>query len=135
MSALLITDEGIVFIKQEIQKVFGDSVFIGTAEDDAEASASSGKAHGYESLSDVLSRAFNQAAKGKGAERHATGLPFDQQPMQQIIKLYGDGFALGQAAKKMQEAQRMESEAAVRELLGAINYIAGAIIYIEREIL
>jgi len=86
---------------------------------------------GYESLQGVLQRAYDQAAKGKGAERHADGKPFDEQPMQQLIRLYGIGFALGQAGKKAQEAQRMDTDAAVRELLGAINYLAGAIIALE----
>lgn len=89
---------------------------------------------GYESLRDVLNRAFDQAAKGKGADRHANGRAFDRQPMQDLIRLYGIGFALGQAAKKAQESQRMdEPERKVKELLGAIVYIAGAIIAIEGE--
>jgi len=87
---------------------------------------------GYASLADVLHRAYGQAAIGKGAERHAQALPFDQQPMQQLCDLYGVGFALGQAGKKSQEAQRLPTEAAIRELLGAINYLAGAVIYMER---
>jgi hypothetical protein len=78
-------------------------------------------------------RAFNQACTGKGYERHANGLPFDQQPMQKLCELYGVGFALGQAAKKAQESQRLERDAAVRELLGAINYLAGAIIFLEQQ--
>ena len=85
----------------------------------------------YDRLSGILQRAYNQAAIGKGAERHANELPFDQQPMQKVISLYGIGFALGQAAKKMQEAQRMDTDPAINELLGAINYIAGAIIALE----
>jgi hypothetical protein len=87
--------------------------------------------HPYGCLEDVLQRAYDQAATGKGAERHADGKPFDQQPMQQLIKLFGVGFALGQAAKKAQESQRMDKDAAVRELLGAINYLAGAVIALE----
>lgn len=88
-------------------------------------------APGYERLAAVLEQAFNQAAHGKGAQRHGQGQPFDEQPMQQLLALYGPGFALGQAAKKAQESQRMERGAAIRELLGAINYIAGAVIYLE----
>lgn len=88
---------------------------------------------GYESLQSVLDRAYMQAASGKGAQRHATGKAFHEQPMQTIQDLVGSGFATGQAMKKLQEAARMEPESAVRELLGAINYIAGAIIYIERQ--
>jgi len=89
-------------------------------------------APGYERLAGVLGRAFHQAAFGKGAERHAQALPFDQQPMQQLIELYGVGFALGQAGKKAQESQRLPHDAAVRELLGAIVYLSGAIIAMEK---
>lgn len=86
---------------------------------------------GYASLADVLNRAFDQAARGKGAERHAQGQPFDRQPMQDLIRLHGIGFATGQASKKAQEAHRLPRDRAVAELLGAINYLAGAIIAIE----
>lgn len=87
----------------------------------------------YASLNLVLERAYDQAACGKGAQRHASDQPFDEQPMQKLIDLYGLGFALGQAGKKMQESLRMDTQAAVRELLGAINYIAGAIIHLEKK--
>lgn len=87
----------------------------------------------YIGLQAVLDRAFEQAAHGKGAERHAQEKPFEEQPMQKLIELYGTGFALGQAGKKMQEAQRLARDAAVRELLGAINYIAGAVIHLEKQ--
>jgi hypothetical protein len=86
---------------------------------------------GYDDLFDVLARAALQAAAGKGRERHAQDLPFADQPMQQLIRLYGPGFALGQAAKKSQEAMRMTPERAVAELLGAIVYIAGVVVAIE----
>jgi len=92
---------------------------------------------GYESLANVLHRAFQQAADGKGAERHANDLPFHEQPMQTIAQKRGLGFLLGQADKKSLEAQGMadrgERERAVHELLGAINYLAGAIIFIEGQ--
>lgn len=88
--------------------------------------------NGYGSLRDVLERAYAQAAIGKGCERHAGGNPFDEQPMQDLIKLYGVGFALGQAAKKSQESQRLPAGRDVAELLGAINYLAGAVIALER---
>lgn len=87
---------------------------------------------GYDSLRDVLTRAYTQAASGKGHERHAVCKPFDQQPMQELISLYGVGFALGQAAKKAQESQRLPAGHDVAELLGAINYLAGAVIALER---
>ena len=89
---------------------------------------------GYESLAAVLHRALDQAQCGKGAERHATGLPFDQQPMQSISKLVGsaDGLVY-QAIKKAQESQRLPEGRDIAELLGAINYLAGAIIYKEAQ--
>ena len=87
---------------------------------------------GYESLSLVLPRAYNQAAQGKGAERHACNRPFTEQPMQSISELLGSETGLlYQAMKKIQESQRLDQDAAIRELLGAINYLAGAIIFKE----
>ena len=90
-------------------------------------------APGYESLADVLARAFEQASAGKGAERHAQAKPFDTQPMQGISDLVGIGFPLGQAIKKVQESLRLSPDAAVREMLGAINYFAGAVIFLEKH--
>lgn len=89
---------------------------------------------GYESLAAVLQRALDQAQCGKGSERHATGLPFDQQPMQLISKLVGsaDGLVY-QAIKKAQESQRLPEGRDIAELLGAINYLAGAVIYKEAQ--
>ena len=57
----------------------------------------------YDSLEVVLKAAYNQAASGKGKERHAgNGLPFTNQPMQTISKLLNtsDGLAF-QAIKKL----------------------------------
>lgn len=87
----------------------------------------------YYALEEVFACALAQASTGKGRERHAQDLPFDQQPMQQLIRLYGQGFALGQAAKKAQESMRLPRDRAVAELLGAINYLAGAVIHLESE--
>ena len=87
----------------------------------------------YHDLALILCRAYDQAAEGKGNERHAQGQPFAAQPMQTIQQLVGTGFAAGQAIKKIQEAQRMEPDAAARDLLGAINYIAGMILHIEMD--
>jgi len=87
---------------------------------------------GYECLAEVLDAALMQAATGKGAERHAGDRPFATQPMQEITRMVGVGFPLGQAMKKAQEAGTMASrgqtDAARRELLGAINYLAGAVL-------
>lgn len=91
---------------------------------------------GYQTLGGILLEAYNQAARTKGAERHANGLPFDKQPMQAVADQRGIGFLLGQADKKSIEAQRMlergEVSKARHELLGAINYIAGAILFVDR---
>lgn len=88
----------------------------------------------YGPLQDVLDRAWQQAACGKGAERHGQSLPFDRQPMQTISGLLNTECGmLYQAIKKIQESTRMDKGAAVRELLGAINYCAGAIIYLEAD--
>ena len=88
----------------------------------------------YESLLAVLMEAYEQAACGKGQERHGNGLPFEKQPMQAISDLLdSDAFMQGQAIKKIQEASRMEPGAARREYLGAINYIAGIIVRMDRN--
>ena len=90
---------------------------------------------GYETLAAVLREAYDQAATGKGAERHANDLPFHEQPMQQIARRRGLGFLLGQVDKKTEEAQGMlergERAAWRREILGAINYLAGALIFVD----
>ena len=88
----------------------------------------------YDSLRGVLDEAFQQAASGKGSERHGNGLPFGQQPMQVISDLLdSDAGMLFQAIKKLQEGSRMEPGAARREYLGAINYIAGVIVRMDRN--
>jgi hypothetical protein len=86
---------------------------------------------GYESLASVLQRALDQAQDGKGAERHANSLPFDQQPMQSIARAHGVGFLTGQASKKAEESHGLPAGRDVAELLGAINYLAGAVIFLE----
>mgnify|MGYP005857087689 CR=1 FL=1 len=84
----------------------------------------------YQSLRSVLCDAYEQAASGKGKERHGNGLPFEQQPMQTISGLLdSDRGMYFQAIKKIQEASRMDGEARDRELLGAINYVCGVIVF------
>lgn len=89
---------------------------------------------GYETLREVLARAVEQAARGKGAERHAAkGEPFAEQQIVKFGLWSGNiGFQVGQGAKKALEAQRLPKEKAVAELLGAINYLAAAVIVLER---
>ncbi|MNZ47730.1 hypothetical protein D3C78_654550 [compost metagenome] len=85
---------------------------------------------GYEQLQDVLQAAMDQAAKGKGAERHANDLPFHEQRMQSIsAMLDSDAGMAYQVCKKIAEARGMSHDARERELLGAIVYTAGMVIY------
>lgn len=94
-----------------------------------------GEVEGYESLASILKEAYEQAAVGKGRERHGNGLPFDEQPMQTISQLLDseNGMAF-QAIKKMQEGIRLPTtDAKVRELLGTIVYTAGIILYLRRK--
>lgn len=88
---------------------------------------------GYEKLADVLQRAFEQAAKGKGKERHADGEPFHEQVMQIGARKFGVGSLLFQAFKKSEESQRLPLDRGVNELLGAIVYLAGAVIAREAD--
>ena len=86
----------------------------------------------YSLLDVVLSDARNQAASGKGKERHAVdGEPFERQQICEIGRRLRGNVAAGplfQAVKKVYESGRLEGEAGVAELLGAINYISAAVI-------
>ena len=86
----------------------------------------------YAALRGVLDKAFEQAAVGKGRERHADdGEPFEKQQIVEIGKRLAGTPAAGplfQAVKKIYESGRLDDERAVHELYGAINYIAAAII-------
>lgn len=88
---------------------------------------------GYDSLSDVLTEAINQAAYGKGLERHADHRPFHEQPIMRETEAVGLGHPAGQARKKILEAVRCcedHPERAIADLLGAINYTAALVIAI-----
>ena len=88
---------------------------------------------GYEALAEVLEAALQQAASGKGKERHANGKPFHQQPIMEEAYGVGIGFPAGQARKKILEATRgyqAHPQRAIADLLGAINYAAATVIYI-----
>ena len=91
---------------------------------------------GYRSLRLVLDAAYEQAAYGKGKERHANERPFDKQPIMEITDAVGVGFPLGQASKKITEAAGMLERGAPgmarTELLGAIVYLCAAIIKLEK---
>lgn len=93
---------------------------------------------GYAALETVLCAAYNQAANGKGKERHAQNDPFLDQPIMEIGRLLKsiDG-ELYQAIKKVREGLMMaragESDRAIREFLGAINYIAAAALLVTEQ--
>ena len=97
------------------------------------------KEHPYMSLRCILDEAYKQAAEGKGKERHAGGKPFLRQPIMEIGRMVGEGYNMGQAMKKLQEAETLLHlegkgvEAAVRELLGAIVYTASAVILLREK--
>jgi hypothetical protein len=88
----------------------------------------------YTQLARVLMDAMEQAAGGKGKERHADGERFENQKICVINRwLHGSPIAgpLFQAVKKTVESSRMNYDAAIRELYGAINYVAAGIILLE----
>lgn len=93
--------------------------------------------HDYKHLYSILMSAFDQAASGKGKERHAGGQPFEAQPMQSISDLFDSPHGMAfQVAKKVHEALTAldgNLEAQERELLGAINYTAGIILWLRRK--
>lgn len=86
---------------------------------------------GYHDLQSILADAYAQSAHGKGKERHANEKPFDRQPIMEIGRMVGPGYAIGQLIKKAQEAMTMQGrdqyDAAERELLGTIVYAAAAV--------
>lgn len=90
---------------------------------------------GYECLFAVFRDAHNQAAYGKGEERHANNRPFHEQRMQTISRGLDSPLGLAyQVVKKVEEGLQMEDpDARRRELLGALNYLAGVVIFLDRE--
>lgn len=81
-------------------------------------------------LHQVFDAAMEQVTSGKGEERHGNGKDFLDQPWRRIADAHGTGFLTGQAAKKLEEAQRFtEHERWEREMLGAMVYIAMAILH------
>lgn len=79
----------------------------------------------------VLTDVAAQVLRGKGEQRHGRGREFGEQPTFKILDLVGEGYAAGQAIKKIEEAKGLiaadllgAAEGAERELLGAIGYLA-----------
>ena len=78
-------------------------------------------------LQEVLDAALQQVVSGKGMERHG-GEDLLTQPWRWISDAAGEGFLMGQALKKTQEATRMPADRFEREVLGAIAYLAFAVL-------
>ena len=88
----------------------------------------------YKTLKIALDAAFNRAAKGKGADRHANGRPFDQQPILSIQRDLGSTqFALGQIMKKTTELTKFNDDDAKKELLDIMVYAAAAWVYLDQR--
>lgn len=90
--------------------------------------------HNYDELRRVLKGAYDQAATGKGKERHATDEAFEDQKICVISRWISGSPVAGvlfQAIKKAIESSRLPKDRAIRELQGAINYLAAAIILLE----
>jgi hypothetical protein len=88
---------------------------------------------GYDGLRAILLDAYNQSAKGKGKERHATeGTPWHEQPMVADLHALGSMHAaIFQARKKSMEACRLDYHRARCDLLGAIVYLAAAVRWLD----
>lgn len=86
----------------------------------------------YGELERILKLAFDQAANGKGRERHAMGpvgfRPWDRQPILENARQVGPGGPALQIMKKAQESVTMAGNknfaGAKAEALGAIVYAA-----------
>ena len=93
-------------------------------------------------LQTIFDQCIEQAASGKGEERHGHGVPFMEQPWHQIAERQGLGFLAGQAEKKIGEASAMIQanpgrdgvEFWQKEIRGAINYLAMAMLYVEEQV-
>lgn len=82
----------------------------------------------------ALACCIEQAASGKGEERHGQGKVFVEQPWVAIARKNGVGFLIGQADKKWHEAhttQRGIDHAWwIREVTGSIVYTLMALIHL-----
>lgn len=84
-----------------------------------------------ELLAGVFAAVMQQVTAGKGAERHGKGADFLEQPWKKIADDFGEGFLLGQAAKKMREATHAsgwDHDRWEKEMLGALAYLGFAIV-------
>ena len=87
----------------------------------------------YRVLYDALMSAFDQAAFGKGRERHANEKAFQDQTILETARAHGLGYQTGQCEKKLREAHTLLTldngpARAKAEIKGAIIYAAAALI-------
>lgn len=76
-----------------------------------------------------LDTAYHQLTKGKGDQRHGNGSGMHVYKVMKTLGQLGLGFPLGQAVKKVLEADKRDAPVAVHELLGAVNYVAFAYLH------
>lgn len=90
----------------------------------------------YEDLKYEFNEAHNQAANGKGQERHAIdGVDDFADEYICFIEKHCKSFAIGQAIKKLLEASNMDDpEKAIFEIHGAMNYAGAACITLRENI-
>ena len=84
----------------------------------------------YSTLRKILTNAGDQAEFGKGAERHGSDEPWENQSGLQIARMLRGDPAAGpsfQAIKKIVEAGRLPQQEAIAEYYGAIVYICKSI--------
>ncbi len=80
-------------------------------------------------LKEIFEDAINQAANGKGMERHGTSEDFEKQPLYDIAKITGLRGPMYQVFKKTHEAIHclekgtFTKDEAYTELLGALVYL------------
>jgi hypothetical protein len=93
----------------------------------------------YHKLATVFAEAIDQAARGKGRERHASDEAFEDQLICFIARHLGInagvlGGPLFQVIKKAFEVTRLPTkEAKLRELYGVMNYAAAAAILVDES--
>lgn len=80
----------------------------------------------YSALHEAFDEAVARASKGKGAERHASGEPFEQQPIVTECIALGPASLVYQIRKKARECLRMDRASRRRELLDVMVYAAAA---------
>ena len=126
--------EGVLDWKQEVERRVEEEGIADTAQELLEAMADEQRLDDrYRELERVLRDALLDAKEGKGAARHGSSAPFEEQPMLQVRRALGPGFTRGQAMKKILESRALAPNLARRELLHAIVYLAGEVLALEAE--